>query len=276
MNTKLHKAIALGSASVHIAQPDMLRTLLILVTSFPLLTAAQELPYAPVLSLQQAAEAVTGVQGIVCNLRFETRDGVKRPFRILVESPSGRIPVKVDEDGTFELPHVPRGDRPPSRLVHNLEKGAISLTVDFRLEANVLRPEGGQQTDIFTICSEIAERFRRSDGIREALGQLQPELNDLQVAIVGLSCPRSEPGQGRVLLKQGSTTVVTVDLAQTGRRTFLFEEYDPKQHTILWDTPVGGSTPPVELVFAGGTQASQMKNAIFLWKVEPVVPADAE
>jgi hypothetical protein len=271
------KAIAFGLAWVHIVgRSDMHRTLLILVSLFPLLTAAQELPYAPVLSLQQAAEFVAGVQGISCKLRFETRDGVRRPFRIVVESPSGRMPVKVDEDGAFELPHVPRGDRPASRLVHNLEKGALSLTVDFRLEASILRPEGSQQTDIFTICSEIAERFRRSDGIREALGQLQPELNDLQVAIVGLSCPRSEPGQGRVLLKQGSTTVVALDLAQTGRKTFLFEDYDPRQHAIVWDTPVAGSKPPVEFVFASGAQAIQMKNSIFLWKAEPIGPADVE
>jgi hypothetical protein len=271
------KAIAFGRAWVHIVDRfDMFRSLLIVLCLFPLPTAAQGLPYAPVLSLQQAAELVTGVQGIVCTLRFETRDGVKRPFRIVVESPNGRIPVKVDEDGAFELPHVPRGDRPPSRLVHNLEKGALSLTVDFRLEASVLRPEGSQQTDIFTICSEIAERFRRSDGIREALGQLQPELNDLHLAIVGVLCPRREPGHGTILLKQGSTTVVAVDLAQTGRKTFLFEDYDPSQHAIVWDSPIAGSTPPVELVFASGAQAIQMKNSIFLWKAEPVGPADAE
>jgi hypothetical protein len=255
---------------------DMFRTLLIPLCLFPLLTPAQELPYPLVLSMQQAAESVTGVQGIVCTLRFETRDGVRRPFRIVVESPGGRLPVKVDEEGAFELPHIPRGDRPPSRLVHNLEKGALSLTVDFRLEASLLRPEPNQQTSIFTIGSEIAARFRQSDGIREALRQLQPELNDPQLAIVGLSCPRSEPRRGRVLLKQGNTPVVMVDLAETGRRTFLFEEYDPKQHAIVWETPDPGSTPPVELVFAGGAQAIQMKNAIFLWKVEPVAPDDAE
>ena len=60
----------------------------------------------------------------------------------------------------------------------------------------------------------------------------------------------------------------TVDLSQTGEVVFMFDRYDPKQHSIVWDMDKGKPTPAIEFVFKSGSDAEKIRNAIYIRKVE--------
>jgi hypothetical protein len=233
------------------------------------MVGAQELPYTFVLSLQNAAETVRKVNGVVCQLKMEhSREGDTRPFSISLQSAKGRMPVEVAEDGSFHLPLLPEPERGQARLIHSLEKGALSISFAFNVSGAVAAERPDQRT-LFEVCSEIADGFQGLDSMWSTLGQVAPELADLQLAIVGLSFPRAKPATGRALIKKGDSVVSTVDLFQAGPFVMMFDEYDPKEHTIVWEMPKDARSAPVEFIFRSGPQAKAAKNAIFIRRVEP-------
>lgn len=119
------------------------------------------------------------------------------------------------------------------------------------------------------MCSEVAKGLRKLDEMWSMLGQVQPQFNDLELAIVGLSLPRATPERGRVLFKKGDVTAKTVDLSQTGEIAFMFDQYNPREHSIAWEMGKDEPTPPVEFVFKAGPDAERVKDAIYIRKVEP-------
>lgn len=111
----------------------MLRTILLASCAIPLIAKGQELPYPVVFALQRAADSASEVDGVVCQLKMRhRRDGDTRPFKVTLVSPKGRSAVKISPDGSFSLPTVPEGDRNYSKLVHDLEKGALATTFGFQ------------------------------------------------------------------------------------------------------------------------------------------------
>ncbi len=201
------------------------------------------------------------------------REGDKRPFKVTLESPKGQTAIKVLPDGSFDLPQLPEEERSRSKLVHNLEKGALSITFGLQI-GGVIREHTGDDKSIFEVCSEVAHALSKLDDVWNTLGQVQPELSDLELAIVGLSLPRAIPMRGRVLLKKGEVTVRTVDLSQTGEINLMFDQYNPREHRIVWETEKDGSTPPVEFIFKTGSDAKKTKDAIYVRKVEHAVGAN--
>jgi hypothetical protein len=63
--------------------------------------------------------------------------------------------------------------------------------------------------------------------------------------------------------------VSTVDLSQPGPFVMMFDKYDPKEHTVVWEMPKDAQPARVEFIFRGGAEAKAAKNAIFIRNVEP-------
>jgi hypothetical protein len=194
------------------------------------------------------------------------REGDTRPFKVTLESPQGQTAINVLPDGSFDLPRLPEEDRSRSKLFHNLDKGALSITFGFQI-GGVIRHETGHEKSVFEVCSEIAHHLSKLDEVWNTLGQVQPQFNDQELAIVGLSLPRATPVRGRVLLKKDEVTVRTVDLSQTGQIDLLFDDYNPSR--IAWELEERGPAPPLEFVFRTGADARKVRDAIYVRKVEP-------
>jgi hypothetical protein len=247
----------------------MLQRILIVCCTLPLIARAQELPYPMVFALQRAADSAAKVDGVVCRLKMQhAREGDTRPFKVILESPHGRTAVKISPDGSFNLPTLPEEDRNRSKLVHDLEKGALAITFGFQI-GGVIREDIQHEKTVFQVCSEVAKGLQKLDEMWNMLGQFQPQFKDLELAIVGLSLPRAAPARGRVLLKRGDVTARTVDLSQTGEIAFMFDQYNPREHTIAWEMEKDEPNPPVEFVFKSGPDAQRVKDAIYIRKVEP-------
>ncbi|MHC1764333.1 MAG: hypothetical protein AB9869_08500 [Verrucomicrobiia bacterium] len=244
----------------------MKASMLLLSCLLPLSAAGQELPYPVAMSFQRAAETAGKVDGVVCHLKMEhARSDDTRPFKIVLESPKGRVPLVVSSDGSFKLPALPEEDWARSKLVHNLEKGALSVTFGFDVSGRVGSGESHPKT-LFATCSGIADKLGELESVWNVMGRVEPRFNDLQLAIVGLTIPRVEPAKGRALLRKGSVLVRTVELSETGPVALMFDKYDPKEHSLIWDVEKGASPPPAEFIFQTGAAAEQSENAIFIRK----------
>jgi hypothetical protein len=232
-----------------------------LIVLLPLLARAQGLPYSDIMPLQEAVEALAKIKGVGCELTAKhSNEDDKRGFKVFLESPKGRTEIKISDDGTFHLPTLPKEDWDHSQVAHTLEKGALTLTLSFGFAGEV--PD---DSSLLVMCNGLVEGFRKIEGLRARLERVVPEFADLQVAIVGVSFPRVNPVAGKVLLKRGETTVATIDLSQTGEASWLFDQYDPKVHKIVWEMKNEAKAPRAEMVVRYGQEATSVKNAVFLW-----------
>ena len=106
--------------------------ILAVLFAIPLLAAAQGVPYSVVMQFQETAESLAKTPGMVCRLTtVHTSSEDKRPFKVFLESPKGRVEVEVHKDGTFHLPTLPKEDWEETRLVQTLEPGALNISLNF-------------------------------------------------------------------------------------------------------------------------------------------------
>src|SRR5690349_18826036 len=116
---------------------------LLLFLSFVLVATsrAQNIPYTTVNTLQRAADSFAKIDGLQCELKMvHKRLGDTREFKVFLESPSGKTEVKIAADGTFHLPLIPKGDWDRAKVVHTLEKGALTISLYWGFNAAALTP----------------------------------------------------------------------------------------------------------------------------------------
>jgi len=204
-----------------------------LLFALPVLVTAQTIPYAAVKSLQDCVEELRRIDGAVAELTLEHTDAVDtRSFRLALETPKARTEITVASNGTFRLPPVAKEDEDNARIVHTLNKGALTLSVSFDAKGQLPLDPDEKQT-IAQLCASMVERFRAADKVFEKLFKIMPDLKGTQIALVGVAFSSEEPSKGRVVLKNGEKAVASFDLSQTGTVSWMFEKYDPKTHRIV-------------------------------------------
>lgn len=250
------------------SQTAAMRTIVLILTcALPLAIRAQELPYSIVLAMQQAAEEAKQVDGVTCELQMQhAHEGDSRPFKITLDTPKGQTPITVQPDGAFTLPVLPEEDRDHARLLHNLEKGALSINFQFKMEG---RTSQEKEKTMYEVCSGVAEGMSRLDDMWNALGKVSPQFRSMDLAIVGYVLPRTTPINGRMLLKKGDETVKTVDLTETGPVMLMFDDFNPREHRMTWDMAPDVAIPQFRFVFKDGVEASKIKDAVYVRKAQP-------
>jgi hypothetical protein len=257
----------------------MLRLHFIIWCALQFIVIARELPYSLVLSVQNKVDAVNKENKIAASKEYDivcyqkiihSRESDIRPFSVVLHTNTGRKPVEVDANGSFRVPLLPESETGQARLTHNLEKGALALTVGLRICRTFDTEQSGQK-NVFAYCSEFAEGLEGIENIINTFSPIMPEIADLQFAIVGLTIPAATPRKGNVLIKKNDKVVSDVDLTQTGQYVMMFDKNDPKEHTIVWEKSKdkeGGHTK-VDFLIKAGAEAKAAKNAIFIRKFKP-------
>jgi hypothetical protein len=250
----------------------MLRILCSLLLLFPAMLGAQVLPYTRVITLQDIAESLDKVDGVSCDLRVEhTRPDDRRKFRMFLKSPQGETEIKVFESGVFHVPKLPREDWKVSKVRHTLEKGALSLK--FRYGFNGGLPS--TNATLYELCQSVAEKWKNIETFKDKLLQAIPEFKEVQIALIGLWMPQGEPCDGKIFLKRGDETVAVIDLSKPAETTWLFEQYDPKLHRVVWDVKDREKAPAFNMrMQVYNWDQVPAKNSFILWPRGPNGPTN--
>ncbi len=257
--------------AAHSARSPMPAILLVtLIMWLPVRVSAEGLPYETAKAMLDAASCLNGVDGFRCELTMvHSRNEDKRPFKVFLESPVQRVVVEVHPDGAFRLPVVPRQDWENTSLVHTLEPGALSLNLFFGFESKLL-PSKPWELQLSVLTSNLTEKCEHFSALRDKLKNASPEIRNVEIAAIGISIPREKPNPGEVHLKRGGHIVASINLQQTGPAAWMFEQYDPKTHTISFD--VKEDQPPIKyfLVLKAMAPGEPLPpNAFYFWKGEP-------
>jgi hypothetical protein len=230
----------------------------------------QSIPYITLKTLEDCAKELRQIDGVTAELKLEHSDPVDvRSFRLALESPDGRTNIiKVHKDGTFRLPELAADDQERSRVTHSLERGALTLSFSCFWNGELPGELKTQEASLFTLCSAAAEQFDKIEPAFVKLGDAIPDFKDFQMTIVGVSLPREKPSSGFALLKNGDRTVATIDLSQTGKASWMFDDYDPKTHRVVWDMKKGEPEPKLLMEIKSGKEAAALKRAILVRKVK--------
>jgi len=245
-----------------------------LLLCLPLAVCAQGLAYSEAKAMQGAAEAISRIKGFKSDLTMvHTRAEDKRPFKLLLQSRSGSVDIKVQHDGTFHLPQLSQEDWDSSRLVHTLEPGAltIQLFLGFGGQLDSRTPGEINLSEFASQCAQKCEH------LSEVLNKLKTamQLGDVSIAAIGISVPREVPAGRKVHLKRGPRVVASVDSAETGPAVWMFEDYPPKEHTISYAAKEGQPPLTCYLVFKALAPGDPLpRNSFYVWKGEPSGPAD--
>jgi hypothetical protein len=229
----------------------------------------QSLPYGSLKTLEDCARELRQIRGVTAELKLAHTDAADtRSFQIFLETTAGRTNIPVKKDGTFRLPELPVDAREGSRLTHSLEKGALTVTFAFFWNGEL--PEAAQKLEgnLFTVCSTLGSQFDKFEPTFAKLTEAFPEFQDFQMAIIGVSLPREKPCTGFAYLKKGDKTVATIDLSETGTASWMFEDYDPKTHRIVWDVKHCDPEPKLFMEMKWGRDAFETKAGILVRKTK--------
>lgn len=233
----------------------------------PLLASAQSLPYTHVIGLQNAIDAFRAVEGMSGQLTLtHQRPDDTRPFQIFLEAPTARTEIKVDTNGMFRLPKLPKDDWEAARVTHTLEKGALSVNFFFGFEGAL----GSTDATVYDYCVGLATKMGK---VLTMVVSSVPDLADLQVTMVGVAVARTEPARGKVLLKRGDRVVASADLSETGKVVWPFDKYDPKEHRVVWETEDEDQPQRFHLVLENDPAAATSLNAIPVPRTEQALTA---
>jgi hypothetical protein len=235
--------------------------LAILGIATPTRLAAQTLPYQMVSTLFGAAQKITAVDGITFEIKIVHSDPKdKRPFKIFVEGPDGKNEIPIEKEGFFKLPPVPAADQPDTVLRHTLGKGDLTFSFILNLAGTLEKWDGiplGENAKI------LADGFASIDpDVWQEIGRVIPQFANFRMAITGCVIPRNTPKKGRLLLKKGDQTVMTIPLSELGDVTIPFAKFDPATHRIELDGIPDGQKTKLSFTFAVGDEAERSPNAI--------------
>lgn len=229
----------------------------------------QTVPYAAFKEIEDSAEQLRQIEGAKAELKLEHTDPADtRTFQITLETPAGKQPVKVNQDGTFRLPKIPADVQPQATLTHSLEKGALTIDLNFNWNGSSTETNNPDTNSVFENCSTVAKPLIKAEPVFAKLGESYPEFKDFQIAFVGVYFSREKPCPGKALLKHGKKTVSVIDLSQTGKATWLFSDYDPRTHWIDFEMKKGEPSPKIYYKFETGKEAAGKKGAILVWNLK--------
>jgi len=86
------------------------------------------------------------------------------------------------------------------------------------------------------------------------------------MALVGVSLLREKPVSGMALLKNGERTVASIDLSQSGKISWMFSDYDPRTHRVVFEMKNGDPEPRLYMEIKNGNEVAGSKGAIPLRK----------
>jgi hypothetical protein len=239
----------------------------ITVLIFTFLSASywgQSMPYGILKTLEDCATELRQVAGVTAELKLKHSDSADtRRFRLTLETPNGHTNIQVGKDGKFRLPQVAPEVQNASKVSHSLEKGALTLSFICSWEGTLPDTQKSDES-LFTLCTTGASSFDKLEPTFVKLGRVIPDFADFQMAITGVSILREKPSSGFALLKNGDKTVATIDLSQTGKASWMFADYDPKTHRIVWDMKNNEPEPKVSMEILYGKEAVGLKQAIMV------------
>ena len=190
-----------------------------------------------------------------------------REFKLFLETPTNRIQIIVLEGGVFRLPELPKAEQERARVVHSLEKGALTLTVKCEFKGKLAAGIGEGET-LFELCSAMADKMRQYNYVWDAIGEIMPEYKEMGLVIAGVTCTVEKPTPGKVLLKNGNKTVTSIDTLRPQTVTWSFDQYDPKTHRLVIDVKGEDVSPIFRAVWKSGEEAEMAKKAIFVRKAK--------
>jgi len=241
--------------------------LLFLSSTNPL---AQRLPYPMAWQVKEIADFVAQHDEILGSLQMlHSSPNDTRPFKISLITPDESIPIKVGEDGSFNLPEISKDKWNASYLEHNLNKGALSLLVVFGSKFSFPDTEAKKEEGVLVadFCSEMIKGFRKLAPIKNKIEAFMPQWVNPDFAMTGITFRRKESIQGWVYLKRNHETVASINLSQTGPVTWSFKDYDPRSHRLLFKVPEEGAFPLINWEFGTANEALSSLNAIRIWDI---------
>lgn len=226
---------------------------------------AQSIPYVTVQTLEDCAKEFRKVAETTAEIRLQHSDGADtRSFRLTLETPDGVKGIAVGEDGTFHLPQVAPAIREASLVRHSLEKGALTLSFKYGFHATL---PGTQRWEgsLLTMCTEWGGFFGEKVGrLFAKVGTISPDFTDFKIGVVGVSLAREKPCAGFALLKNGERIVASIDLSRAGKASWMFAEYEPGTHRIVWDMKNNEPAPSVDLELLFGKGLDVQKHAVIV------------
>lgn len=245
-----------------------------LLLCLPFAANPQGLPYSHAKAMQGAAEAISRIQGFKSELTMvHTRAEDKRPFKLLLQSRSESVEIKVQHDGTFQLPRLAQRDWDSSRLVHSLEPGALTLQLYWSFRGQLETGAPGE-INLFEFASKCAQKCEH---LSEVINKLKTvvQFDDVTIVAIGISVPRETPTGRKVYLKRGPRVVASVDSGETGPTVWMFEDYPPKEHSISCAAKEGQPPLACYLVFKALAPWEPLpQNSFYFWKGGPSGLAD--
>jgi len=227
----------------------------------------QSLPYTVFKDLEDSAKELRQIEGVTAELQLEHRDPKDtRRFQLALEVEKARKPIKVNKDGTFRLPEVPMDKQAQAQVTHSLEKGALKLSFAFSIRSVLPKPANSDTNSLFELGSVMSNQFDKMEPAIVKVGNSIPYFKNLQIALVGVSLPREKPCSGMAILKNGERTVASIDLSQTGKVFWMFSDYDPRTHRVIFEMKNGDAEPRLYMEVKYGNEAVGSKNAIPLRK----------
>jgi len=249
----------------------IIRNLIILaVVSLSVTGFGQSIPYAMARTLEDCAAELRQIKGVTAELKLEhSNPQDTREFRLWLDTPGDRKTIKVSKEGTFRLPKLSVDNQENARVTHSLEAGALTLSFGFHWNGELSKEFLSQNKSLFEQCAAVAAaRFGKFEPVFVRLGNAIPDLKDFQIAIVGVSLAREKPCSGLAILKSGERTVETIDLSQTGKASWMFSDYDPRTHRVVFEMKNGDSEPKLFLEIQSGEDVAKGKGAILVRKLQ--------
>ncbi|HEX5220508.1 MAG TPA: hypothetical protein VFZ59_13135 [Verrucomicrobiae bacterium] len=241
-----------------------LNTLLFL--SLSVAAFGQSIPYTVLKTLDECAKEFRQIEGFTAELTIKHLDPKdSRDFQVWLETSKGRKQIKINKDGTFRLPAVKADEQAKAQIVHSLEKGALDLGFSFNWAAKTGRNMNGY-SNLFEFCSVGATSYARAERLFIKVSDVIPAFRDMPITIVGVSLKRDVPCSGLAVLKNGDKTVASVDLSQTGEVSWMFSDYDPRTHRVVYEMKNGAAEPYLNFDMRMDSEAAGSKGAIVLRK----------
>lgn len=248
----------------------IIRNFIILaVVSLSVTGFGQSIPYAAAKTLEDCAAELRQIKGVTAELELEhSNPEDTREFRLWLETPGDRKTIEVSKEGTFRLPKLSVDDQEGARVTHSLEAGALTLSFAFHWNGELTKESLSRNKSLFETCTAVAGPFSKFEPVFVKLGNAIPGLKDFQIAIVGVSLAREKPCSGLAILKNGEKTVDTIDLSQTGKASWMFGDYDPRTHRVVFEMKNGDSEPKLFLEIQSGEEVARVKGAILVRKLQ--------
>jgi hypothetical protein len=220
----------------------------------------QAIPYELVKTIDDCMKELRQVEGFYAQVVIKHADPKdNRDFQVSLENSRGREQLKINKDGTFRLPAVKADEARTTQVIHSLEKGALRLDINFGFWDKL---GNAGQTNFFEVCTLAANKAASMEHVFVRLGDVFPPFKDLQIAFVGVSLVIDTPCSGLAILKNGEKTVTSIDLSQTGKVSWMFADYDPRTHRIVFELGNCAAKPRVIYEIRTDREAAKSKGAI--------------